>query len=389
VESLAIEIRGPAGDERDLVVDEIERKLQTYDGIADTSNDSSGNRDELVITIRPEGEALGLTQRELARQVRAAFFGELAQRVQRGRDDIRVMVRMPLARRQSLDTLDHLRIRTPAGGEAPFHSVATASFGRARSEVLRIDGSQVVTVYAQPADKSVDVVSISRNLAPGLDALLNRHPELTWRYSGYVAEHEETRKRTILGAIALFLALYALLAIPFGSLYQPFFVMLAVPFGAIGAVIGHLILDLTPSYLSMFGILALAGVVVNDSLVMVDFINRKVRAGEDMLESVIHSGTRRFRPIILTSATTFAGLLPILFDRSLQAQILVPMAASLAFGILFATVITLYLIPSSYLAAEDARLLLGRLKEWYLRPFRRVPAAGGGAPGSPEICQEK
>lgn len=389
VESLAIEIRGPAGDERDLVVDEIERKLQTYDGIADTSNDSSGNRDELVITIRPEGEALGLTQRELARQVRAAFFGELAQRVQRGRDDIRVMVRMPLARRQSLDTLDHLRIRTPAGGEAPFHSVATASFGRARSEVLRIDGSQVVTVYAQPADKSVDVVSISRNLAPGLDALLNRHPELTWRYSGYVAEHEETRKRTILGAIALFLALYALLAIPFGSLYQPFFVMLAVPFGAIGALIGHLILDLTPSYLSMFGILALAGVVVNDSLVMVDFINRKVRAGEDMLESVIHSGTRRFRPIILTSATTFAGLLPILFDRSLQAQILVPMAASLAFGILFATVITLYLIPSSYLAAEDARLLLGRLKEWYLRPFRRVPAAGGGAPGSPEICQEK
>jgi multidrug efflux pump subunit AcrB len=129
--------------------------------------------------------------------------------------------------------------------------------------------------------------------------------------------------------------------------------------------------------------------VVNDSLVMVDFINRKVRAGEDMLESVIHSGTRRFRPIILTSATTFAGLLPILFDRSLQAQILVPMAASLAFGILFATVITLYLIPSSYLAAEDARLLLGRLKEWYLRPFRRVPAAGGGASGPPENYQEK
>jgi multidrug efflux pump subunit AcrB len=238
-----------------------------------------------------------------------------------------------------------------------------------------------------PEDESVDVVAISRSLAPRLDAILNNHPDLTWRYAGYVAEHEQTKKRSIYGGIALFLALYALLAIPFRSLYQPFFVMLAVPFGAIGALMGHILLDITPSYLSVFGILALAGVVVNDSLVMVDFINRKTRAGEDLFESVIHSGTRRFRPIFLTSITTFAGLVPILFDRSLQAQFLIPMAASLAFGILFATFITLYLIPSAYLAAEEIRTQFGRFMAWYLQPFRREREPAAEA--MPEICQEK
>ena len=370
IESITIEIRGPAGEDKDAVIDEIEELLESYDGIADAWNDAGGNRDELLITIRPEGESLGLTQRELARQVRAAFFGEQAQRVQRDRDDIRVMVRMPLAQRQSLSTLDHLRIRTPSGGEAPFHTVATATFSRARSDIERIDGAQVVSISAKPDDETVDVVSIAKNLAPRLDAVLNQHPELSWRYTGYVAEHEQTRTRAIIGGIALFFTLYALLAIPFRSLYQPFFVMLAVPFGAIGALFGHLILDITPSYLSIFGILALAGVVVNDSLVMVDFINRKTRAGEDPFESVIHSGTLRFRPIFLTSITTFAGLVPILFDRSLQAQFLIPMAASLAFGILFATAITLYLIPSAYLVAEDTRAQLGRFLSWYFKPFK-------------------
>jgi multidrug efflux pump subunit AcrB len=344
--------------------------LESYEGFASAWNNAGGNRDELLVTIRPEGESLGLTQRDLARQVRAAFFGEQAQRVQRDRDDIRVMVRLPLSQRQTLSTLDHLRIRTPSGGEAPFHTVASATFGRARSNIARIDGAQVVSISATPVDENVDVVAISRNLAPRLDAILNEHPELSWRYTGYVAEQEETKKRALLGGIALFLVLYALLAVPFRSLYQPFFVMLAVPFGAIGALLGHMILDITPSYLSVFGILALAGVVVNDSLVMVDFINRKTRAGEDLFESVIQSGTRRFRPIFLTSITTFAGLLPILFDRSLQAQFLIPMAASLAFGILFATFITLYLIPSAYVAAEEIRAQLGRLKAWYLIPFR-------------------
>jgi multidrug efflux pump subunit AcrB len=370
IESLAVEIRGPASEVKTAVTREIEDIIEGYAGIASAWSDVGGNRDELLITIRPEGESLGLTQRDLANQVRAAFFGQQAQRVQRDRDDIRVMVRLPLEQRQSLSTLEQLRIRTPAGGEAPFRTVATAEFARTRSDINRIDGAQVVSISAQPVDETVDVVAISRNLAPQLDAILNQHPELSWRYDGYVAEHEETRKRTIVGGLALFFALYALLAVPFRSLYQPFFVMLAVPFGAIGALFGHMIMDITPSYLSIFGILALAGVVVNDSLVMVDFINQRKRAGENLFEAVIQSGTRRFRPILLTSLTTFVGLVPLMFDPSLQAQLLIPMATSLAFGILFATAITLFLIPASYLAAEDMVGHLGRAWSWYKRPFQ-------------------
>lgn len=371
MESIKVEVRGPSSDAKTELTDEVERMLESYEGVASAWSNAGGNRDELLITLRPEGESLGLTQRDLANQVRAAFFGQQAQRLQRERDDIRVMVRMPRAQRHSLSTLDHLRIRTPSGGEAPFRTVATARFARTRSDITRVDGAQVVTVSAQPVDENVDIVAISRNLAPRLDKLFNEHPELTWRYDGYVAEHEETKKRILIGGIALFVALYALLAIPFRSLYQPFFVMLAIPFGAIGALFGHIIMDITPSYLSVFGILALAGVVVNDSLVMVDFINQRIRDGGDLYEAVIQSGTRRFRPILLTSLTTFVGLLPLLFDPSLQAQLLIPMATSLAFGILFATVITLFLIPTSYLAAEEIIAHLKRGWAWYSRPFRR------------------
>ncbi len=368
-DSLQIELRGPNSPEKLAIAREIEEILESYEGISAAWNDIGGNRDELLISMRPEGTALGLTKQDLGRQVRAAFFGEQAQRIQRERDDLRVMIRLPRERRQSLDTLEHLRIRTPAGGNAPFHAVASAEFVRAPARIDRLDGAQINTVYAQPADEMVDIVAIARTVAPQVSSIVNREDDLSWRYAGYVAEHEETRRRVIIGGFALFLTLYALLAIPFKSLYQPFFVMIAVPFGAIGALIGHLIMGITPSYLSIFGILALAGVVVNDSLVMVDFINRRTRAGENLLEAVIHSGTRRFRPILLTSLTTFVGLLPLMFDPSLQAQFLIPMATSLAFGILFATVITLFLIPTTYLAAEDVRALLRRAFDWYRKPF--------------------
>jgi multidrug efflux pump subunit AcrB len=370
--SLVVEIRGPDNEEKDQVVEEVEKLLESYNGIESAYSMSGGTNDELLITIRPEGEALGLNQGDLSRQVRGAFFGEQAQRFQRDRDDMRVMVRMPREQRESLATLDHLRIRTPSGGEAPFHTVASAEYVKARSRIERIDGAQVIAVYAEPVDETVDVVAISRSLSSQLDGILNNHPDLSWRYAGYVADHEETKKRAVYGGLALFFALYALLAIPFRSLYQPFFVMLAVPFGAIGALFGHIFMGITPSYLSVFGILALAGVVVNDSLVMVDFINQKRNAGENLFEAVIQSGTRRFRPIFLTSITTFAGLLPLLFDPSLQAQFLIPMATSLAFGILFATVITLYLIPCAYLAAEEIREHLAKVWIWWRYPNGRV-----------------
>ena len=373
LEAIEIELRGPASDTRDDVAEEMEALLESYPGIAEASADVGRGQNELHITLKPEGSTLGLTQDELARQVRSAFFGDQAQRVQRGRDDIRVMVRLPLEERQSLHTLDRLHIRTPAGGNAPFHTVADANFVPTRSDIRRIDGAQVIEVRGRPVDETVNVVEIARNIAPRLDALLNQHPELSWRFDGYVAEHEETTEKTTYISIGLFLALYALLAVPFKSMTQPFIVMLAIPFGVIGALAGHMVRDITPSFLSIFGILALAGVVVNDSIVLVDFINQRRAEGKNLFESIVESGARRFRPILLTSLTTFACLLPLILDDSIQNQMLVPMAVSLGFGLLFATAITLFLIPTAYLVLEEFLSLIAKAWQWYRTPFAAAP----------------
>lgn len=368
-EPIEIEIRGPISEERMRIVDEVTELLEGYPGIEDARNDQERTRMELVVNLRPEGAALGLTQLDLARQVRSAFFGDQAQRLQRGRDDIRVMVRLPREHRESLDTLEQLRILTPSGGSAPFRTVADAEFVEAQPDIERVDGAQIAEIRAQPESDTVDIIAISKDIDGRLDAIVASDPRFSWRYQGYIEEHEETFQRVLYGGIGLALALYALLAIPFRSMIQPFYVLIAVPFGVIGAYIGHWIMDITPSYLSVFGMLALAGVVVNDSLVMVDFINQHRRAGDDLFASVIASGTRRFRPILLTSLTTFAGLVPLIFDSSLQAQFLIPMAVSLGFGILFATFITLYLVPSTYLAGEDLVARLKRAWDWYRAPF--------------------
>ncbi|MEM9238277.1 MAG: efflux RND transporter permease subunit, partial [Verrucomicrobiota bacterium] len=370
LESIRVELRGKSGELKDEIADEIEELAESYEGIAAAWSDSGNNRKEIHVKLKQEGRALGITQRELARQIRGAFFGEQAQRVQRGRDDIRVMVRLPREQRQSLHTMEQMRIRTPDGGNAPFSTVAEATFVPARSRIHRIDGAQVTAIAAKPVDETVDVIRISEDLAPRIDAIVNPHPGYSWVYEGYIKEHRETGRKTVISFVALLLALYALLAIPFRSLLQPFIVLLAVPFGIIGALVGHLILDITPSYLSILGMLALAGVVVNDSLVMGDFTNQRRRAGQDIFEAVVDSGSRRFRPILLTSLTTFVGLLPLMLDRSLQAQFLIPMAVSLGFGILFATFITLYLVPSAYLVIEDLVQGFRAMHQWYLRPFR-------------------
>ena len=384
IESIEIEVRGPTNELKEQLSDKIVEELESYEGISSAWSNTGRTQKEVHLSLKPEGELLGLTQRELGRQVRSAFFGEQAQRVQRGRDDIRVMIRLPLEQRQSLHTLELLRIRTPDGGQAPLRSVANVTMEPARADIDRIDGAQVTTVAARPVDETVNVINIAKSIRPRIDAILNEYPDYSWRFDGYVREHEETGNRIWFTGGALFLALYALLAIPFRSLTQPFVVLMAVPFGIIGALAGHLILDLTPSFLSIFGMLALAGVVVNDSLVMVDFANQARRRGETSMDAVIHSGTRRFRPILLTSLTTFVGLLPLMLDRSLQAQFLIPMAVSLGFGILFATFITLYLIPSGYLVTEDIIGLAKRAKRWFFRPF----SGEQSAPVTGQISQE-
>jgi multidrug efflux pump subunit AcrB len=371
-ESLEIELRGPSSDAKNAIAERIADQLRTFDGVNNASAEVRYGQDELEFTLKPRATEMGLTQQMLAQQIRQAFFGEEAQRVMRGVDDIRVMVRLPKQERQSLHTIDRLKIRTPDGTEVPLATIANLEFVQSPTQIERNAGAEVIRIGAQPMDETVDIIGISREITPLLEDLIRDEPTLSFIFKGYVAEAAESRKRTLIGSVALFFALFALLAIPFKSMVQPFYVLIAVPFGIIGALLGHIIMGITPSYLSIFGMLALAGVVVNDSLVLVDFVNRQVRSGTPLKEAVLSAGARRFRPILLTSVTTFVGLIPLLMDRSIQAQFLIPMAVSLGFGVLFATAITLILVPCALLLGQDLGILISRSREWYFGPFRKA-----------------
>jgi len=384
-ENLNIELRGPMSPEKAEVARKIRDILQGYDEFSTTWANVNYGQDELELTLKPMAAELGLTQQLLAQQIRQAFFGEEAQRVQRGIDDIRVMVRLPKEQRESLHTLDKLRIRTPRGANVPLSTVAEIDFTKAPSSVQRKDGAEILRCGAQPVDEKVDVLGIAKEISPQLDKLCRPH-DLTYQFVGYVAEAEDARLKTIIGSSLLAFTLYGLLAIALKSLRQPFFVLLAVPFAIIGALLGHIIMDITPSYLSIFGMLALAGVSVNDTLVMIDYVNRHRREGVSLYDAAMQAGGRRFRPILLTSVTTFVGLMPLLMDKSLQAQFLIPMAVSLAFGVIFATFVTLLLIPCSLLIAEDSRRALVRFREWYIRPFHKKEPSP--PPNNKKRCQE-
>ncbi len=372
-DELNIQLRGPDSPEKLEVAKEMRDLLEGYAGIASAWADVDYGQDELEVSMKPQAAELGLTQTLLAQQIRQAFYGEEAQRVQRGIDDIRVMVRLPEEDRESLHTLDQFKIRTPRGAEVPLATVADVKFTKTNADIYRNDKAEITWIGAQPVDETVDIIAIAKEITPRLDELC-REANINYRFVGYVAEAEEARNRTILGSIALFFALYALLAMALKSMVQPFYIMLSVPFAVIGALLGHIIMDMTPSYLSIFGMLALAGIAVNDSLVMVDFINRRRREGATLNEAAQEAGARRFRPIMLTSVTTFVGLLPLMMDRSLQAQFLIPMAVSLAFGVLFATFVTLFLLPCSLLFADDIGHGLSRIRRWYFHPFQAADA---------------
>lgn len=368
-ESLNLELRGPSSPEKAKVAEEIRDMLEAYSGISTAWANINYGSDELELSLKPRAAELGLTQSLLAQQIRQAFFGEEAQRVQRGIDDIRVMVRLPRKDRESLHTLSEMKIRTPNGADVPLETIANIEFIKAPSFVERNDGAEVIQIAGQPVDETVNILGIAAEMKPRLDELTSAS-NLSYRYRGYVAEAEEAQRQTRLGAIALLLTLYALLSMALRSLKLSLIVMTAVPFAIIGALLGHIIMDMTPSYLSIFGMLALAGIAVNDTLIMVDFVSRRQEDGETLLDAALQAGARRFRPIMLTSVTTFLGLTPLMMDRSLQAQFLIPMAVSLAFGVVFATAITLYLVPCSLLITEDITSALGRIKRWYFRPFK-------------------
>ena len=356
---------GPDVDQLQAAADRVKRHLATYAGVYDVSDSFRAGKDEIKLGITPAAETLGLTLQDLGRQVRQAFYGEETQRIQRGRDEIRVMVRYPADQRRSVGNLESMRIRTPDGSEVPFSHVAVVEPGRGYASIKRVDRNRAINVTASIDESVASGGAVNADLTSTiLPEVMAEHPGLRYAFEGVEAEQAEAIGSLQIGFTIALLTIFALLAIPLKSYAQPLIIMSAIPFGLVGAIWGHIIVDERVTMLSMMGIVALSGVVVNDSLVMVDFINRHRREGDGLLAAVREAGAARFRPILLTSLTTFVGLAPLLLERSTQAAFLKPMAISLSFGVVFATFITLVLVPTTYMILEDfrwlGRKLLGR-----------------------------
>jgi multidrug efflux pump subunit AcrB len=299
------------------------------------------------------------------------------QRIQRDDEEIKVMVRYPKAQRSSIDHLENMRVRAPNGQDIPFEQVATFTVGQGFDSIVRVDGKRSVSVTGAVDKALMDPSEITREVIDTImPDLLARYPNVEFQLMGNSKEQGEAIFSLLQGLLFALFAIYALLAIPLKSYSQPVIIMSVIPFGVVGAIIGHLVLGMAVSVLSVCGIIALSGVVVNDSLIMVDFVNRARKEGLSLKEAAISAGTQRFRAIILTSLTTFMGLMPIVFERSLQAQVVIPMAISLAFGILFATIITLLLVPALYLILDDIRSIFKGKKRSNNETHREVEHAG-------------
>jgi multidrug efflux pump subunit AcrB len=364
--ALDIQLQGDNVDELREAATRVRAKLGEYPGVIDIADSFRSGKQELKLRILPSGEALGLTLNDLARQVRQAFYGEEAQRIQRGRDDVRVMVRYTEAERRSLGSLEGMRIRTPDGSEVPFAAVARADLGRGFSSIKRVDRQRVVNVTADVDRTKTTSNQVLANLGTGgLEEILRDYPGVSYRLEGEQREQSEAVEALLpLFVIALFL-IYALLGVPLRSYIQPLVIMSVIPFALVGAIVGHLLMGAIGivrglSFMSALGFIAASGVVVNASLVLMHYVNQRLASGASIREAARDASLARFRPIVLSSLTTFAGLTPLMFNRSVQAQFMVPMAISLAYGVLFATLITLLVVPSGLLILDDLRALRRR-----------------------------
>jgi multidrug efflux pump subunit AcrB len=377
--AIDLEISGTNITELEGAAAMIKEKLATYQGVIDIADNNRPGKRELKLAIQPSGEILGLRLADVSRQARQAFYGDEAQRLQRGRDEVKVMVRYPEAERKSIANLTEMKIRTRDGAEVPFTSVVSFDYGYSDASIQRAERRRAIKVTAdiddavQGVNANEVVASLTTDVFP---VVKERYPGIQFGFQGEQKDQRQSVQEIGQKGLIALLGIYVLLAIPLRSYLQPLIVMSVIPFGVVGAILGHMALGLSLSIMSMCGIVALAGIVVNDSLVMVEFVNRERAAGKSIIDAALQAGGRRFRPILLTSATTFAGLMPMVFETDVQAKFLIPMAVSLGFGVMFATFITLILIPAVYIMLEDVKtLLLGK---------RRAAAAMDlhhGAPG--------
>ncbi len=329
--------------------------LKGIEGVKEVNNSQDETANEIRIALKPEAQIYGISKAQLADTVRGAFYGQQAERLQRGNEEVRVMVRYPKSERQSLSDLYQLFVHTDTGLAIPLSAVATLSYARAPKHIEHLDGQRVVTVSANINKDKTSSETVLAILNHRVLPALQQQYGVQIRFGGEAEEDEKSTHSMKLGFIVSLVMIFVLLAIPLKSYVRPIIIMMAIPFGMIGAVLGHWFLGMTMSTLSAFGIIALSGVVVNDSLLLLTTIQQHRDEGMSLHEAIQLTGLRRFRPVILTSITTFVGLMPMLFETSFQAQFLIPMAVSLGFGILFATAITLLLIPIVYAIFEDIK----------------------------------
>lgn len=368
-EPINVQLKGHDFEVLDSIAQKVKHKLAEYDGLFDIKNSYEAGKDEVQLRIRPEAEQLGLNISTLGLQVRHALYGAEAQRIQRNQSEIKVMVRSPKNERYALSDLQNLRIRTPSSDsnqtgrktDIPLNEVAEIKIGRGSSTITRVDRQRIVNITADINKERINANKVVADFKEWLPTILKNHPEVSFDMEGEQREQRKFGKSLAFGFAIALISMFILLAIPFGSFTQPLMVMSIIPFSIIGAIGGHAIMGLSLSISSVMGLLALIGVVVNDSLVLVDYTNKRIKEGISVAKAIRIAGGARFRPILLTSLTTFAGLTPLILEKSTQAQFLIPMAVSLGFGILFATMLTLVLIPVFYLIVEDIKNIPSKL----------------------------
>lgn len=398
--AIEIWLRGHETDSLRAAAEEVKEKLASYDGVYQIQDDFRPGKNELKFTLKPEARALGLTVADLARQVHAGYFGEEAFRLQRGRDDIRVRVRYTEEERSQIAELEQRRIRTPLGYEVPLHSVADISYGTGLANIKRTDGMRRIAVTAEVNTAVANTDEIVGAMEERFfDDLKAAYPGLAVSFQGEKRKSQESLGSLWIGFLIAMLGVYSIIATIFRSYIQPLVIMVTVPFGIIGAIFGHLLMGYNLSMMSMFGMVALSGVVVNDAIVLIECINNFIATGMPVREAIWRGGVRRFRAIFLTTISTCGGLTPLILERDIQAQFLVPMAVSLAAGVAFATLLTLVLVPCLLLILNDIRRLMyfvwfeywpgreeveparRRIVDENVHVAPRVPAEVAGQPG--------
>ena len=356
---LEIRLHGSELSQMEAAAQALKEEIASYPGTFDITDDFRPGKMEKQIYIQPGAESLGVTMADIATQLRQGYYGDEVLKIQRGKDDVKVMVRYSKQERETEASIDRLRIRTKDNREIPLNQVARIETQRGYATIKRVDRHRVITVTSDLDEDTANAQNIVKDLSKKfLPDMIKRFPGIAYDLEGQAKRSKESMESLIKGFVVAIMIIFLLLASQFRSYNQPLIIMTAIPFGLTGAVVGHFVMGLDITMISIFGIVALSGIVVNDSLILIDFINVEVAKGTKVFEAVVKSGETRFRPVILTSFTTVAGLAPLLTETSFQAKFLIPMAVSLSFGLVAATALTLIFVPALYVVIGELTLFV-------------------------------